>query len=116
MSAPSQDQITTDLEGAAAILQAHPETVRSQAAAGIIPGRKVGRAWVFIVQDLLDFIRQGYSGPALGQRGPQEEPHQWNSNREEKTASITAVSRPQVGAEYLKVVELATTGRRRNTP
>ncbi|MBV8271643.1 MAG: helix-turn-helix domain-containing protein [Cupriavidus sp.] len=38
---------TIDLAAAAEILGAHPETVRLKAKAGLIPGRKVGKRWVF---------------------------------------------------------------------
>lgn len=51
---------TLDLTQAAALLRAHPETVRAGAAAGTIPGAKVGRAWVFIQADLLDYLRNQY--------------------------------------------------------
>jgi hypothetical protein len=34
-------------------------TVAEMARARKIPGRKVGRAWVFVTADLLDFVRQG---------------------------------------------------------
>ena len=55
---------TLDLHQAAALLRAHPETVRAGAAAGSIPGAKVGRAWVFIEADLLDYLRQHYKTKA----------------------------------------------------
>jgi excisionase family DNA binding protein len=50
---------TCGLERAAEVLHAHPSTVRELAKAGKIPGRKVGRAWVFVEADLLEFVREG---------------------------------------------------------
>ena len=41
------DIATVDLLGAAAMLGAHPETVRLKAKAGELPGRKVGKRWIF---------------------------------------------------------------------
>ncbi|WP_269503770.1 helix-turn-helix domain-containing protein [Burkholderia sp. IMCC1007] len=38
---------TIDLAQAAALLGAHPETVRLKAKAGDVPGRKVGKRWMF---------------------------------------------------------------------
>ncbi|MGZ7238361.1 helix-turn-helix domain-containing protein, partial [Streptococcus pyogenes] len=35
------------VEGAAALLGAHPETIRLKARAGQLPGRKVGKRWIF---------------------------------------------------------------------
>src|SRR6185312_1874663 len=48
---------TCGLERAAQILRVHPSTARELAKARKIPGRKVGRAWVFVEADLLDFLR-----------------------------------------------------------
>lgn len=38
---------TVNLEQTAALLGAHPETVRLEAKAGELPGRKVGKRWMF---------------------------------------------------------------------
>ncbi|WP_257757068.1 helix-turn-helix domain-containing protein [Burkholderia glumae] len=38
---------TINLEQAAALLGAHPETVRLKVKAGDVPGRKVGKRWMF---------------------------------------------------------------------
>ncbi|MGC8529627.1 MAG: helix-turn-helix domain-containing protein [Leptospirillia bacterium] len=49
------------LPQAAAFLQFHPNWVRKEAKAGRIPGRKIGREWRFLEEDLVVFIRSGYS-------------------------------------------------------
>jgi excisionase family DNA binding protein len=54
---------TLGLVEAAAFLRTHPETLRQLARAGRIPGSKVGRAWVFIEEDLVEYVRSLYSQP-----------------------------------------------------
>jgi Helix-turn-helix domain len=58
---------TLSLREAAAFLHMHPEEVRTRAKRGIIPGAKVGRCWVFIEDDLAEFVRSLYpvKRPAL---------------------------------------------------
>jgi len=48
---------------AAAFLKMHPEELRRRAKLGVIPGAKAGRAWVFIEDDLADYIRSLYASP-----------------------------------------------------
>jgi excisionase family DNA binding protein len=48
---------------AAAFLKVHPEELRRRAKAGLIPGAKVGRAWVFLQDDLAAYLRSLYSRP-----------------------------------------------------
>jgi excisionase family DNA binding protein len=52
---------TFDLPEAAAFLRCHPEELRRRAKAGQIPGAKVGRAWVFLEDDLAAYLRSLYS-------------------------------------------------------
>lgn len=52
---------TLDLNGAAECLKCDPETVRGLAASGEIPAAKVGRAWVFVDVDLIEWIRSKYT-------------------------------------------------------
>ncbi len=54
---------TFDLGEAAAFLRCHPQELRARAKAGKIPGAKVGRAWVFIEDDLAEHIRSRYPVP-----------------------------------------------------
>src|SRR5476651_2227829 len=54
---------TLGLIEAAAFLRVHPEELRRRAKSGRIPGAKVGRAWVFLQEDLADFLRSLYSQP-----------------------------------------------------
>jgi len=41
----------------------HPEEVRRRAKMGVIPGAKAGRAWVFLEDDLADWLRSLYAKP-----------------------------------------------------
>jgi len=48
------------LPEAAEFLKMHPEEVRRRTKAGLIPGAKAGRAWVFLEVDLADWLRSLY--------------------------------------------------------
>ena len=52
---------TLNLQQAAAFLHVHPETLRQAARCGRIPGAKVGRAWVFLEEDLAAYVRSLYA-------------------------------------------------------
>lgn len=49
-----------DLIDAAAFLGVHPDTLRERAAAGEIPGAKIGKEWRFLEADLVDYFRSHY--------------------------------------------------------
>jgi excisionase family DNA binding protein len=49
---------TLDLTEAASILKVHENTVMELVGDGIIPGAKIGRAWVFLDDDLLDYVKR----------------------------------------------------------
>ena len=51
---------TIDLIEAAAFLRLHPHTLEAKARAGVIPGAKPGKCWVFIDVDLADWLRGQY--------------------------------------------------------
>ena len=55
---------TLDLQEAATFLWMNPETLRQKTKAGIIPGAKPGKSWVYVEEDLIDFIRSQYTVPA----------------------------------------------------
>ena len=48
---------TFGLEQAACFLHVNKCTARELAASGKLPGAKIGRAWVFLEQDLIDWLR-----------------------------------------------------------
>ncbi|WP_369408007.1 helix-turn-helix domain-containing protein [Thiocystis violacea] len=55
---------TLDLTEASAFLRMHPETLRRLAAAGEIPSAKPGKHWVFIDEDLANWLRSRYAETA----------------------------------------------------
>lgn len=57
----SESLKTLTLSQAAELLKCNPETVRRLAQARKIPSAKLGRKWVFIQQDLAQFLRNQYS-------------------------------------------------------
>jgi hypothetical protein len=54
---------TLGLKEAAAFVRCHPEELRRRVKAGIVPGAKVGRAWVFLEDDLAAYLRSFYAVP-----------------------------------------------------
>ena len=52
---------TLTLSEAAHFLKVHPDWLRKEAKAGRIPGRKIGRIWRFIEEDLVVWLRSGYA-------------------------------------------------------
>ncbi len=49
---------TLSLEETARFLKIHTETVSRLAKTGELPGAKLGRAWVFLEEDLVDYLRE----------------------------------------------------------
>lgn len=49
---------TLDITEAAEMLKVHENTVMELVGSGIIPGAKIGRAWVFIDDDLFAYVRK----------------------------------------------------------
>jgi hypothetical protein len=52
---------TMDLNEAAAFLRMNPEVLRQKAQAGEVPGAKPGKRWVFLEEDLVQYIRSQYA-------------------------------------------------------
>lgn len=50
-----------NVKEAAKLLHVHEETARELARTGKVPAAKMGRAWIFVKQDLLDTIRSRYT-------------------------------------------------------
>ena len=51
---------TLTVDEACALLKIHRDTLYQRAKAGLIPGAKIGKSWVFIEEDLINFIRGKY--------------------------------------------------------
>ncbi|WP_081470802.1 helix-turn-helix domain-containing protein [Methylomonas methanica] len=52
---------TLNLTKAAELLKMHPVTLQGKAKSGQIPGAKPGKCWVFVEEDLIDYIRSQYT-------------------------------------------------------
>ncbi|MRD73631.1 helix-turn-helix domain-containing protein [Rhodocyclus tenuis] len=105
---------TLTLSEAAEFLKMHPEEVRRRAKAGLIPGAKAGRAWVFIDLDLADWLRALYRAPrqALQMAFRKEiEPCHFTN---EAALGGSMLSRP-AGNEYADLLGLKPKPSRRNT-
>lgn len=48
---------TMDINECADFLKVHPATAQILAAAGALPGAKIGRSWVFLEDDLIEYLR-----------------------------------------------------------
>lgn len=55
---------TCGVNEARKLLRVSVSTLLRRARAGIVPGAKIGREWVFIRDDLLQIVRQNYKKPA----------------------------------------------------
>lgn len=49
---------TLNLEETARFLKVHIETVGRLAKTGQLPGAKIGRSWVFLEEDLIEYLRE----------------------------------------------------------
>jgi hypothetical protein len=54
---------TLDLLKAAEFLKLNPESLRRMVKAGLVPGRKVGRGWLFVQEHLADWVSGRYPEP-----------------------------------------------------
>ena len=66
MKMPEVDEVLTT-EEAADLLRVSTKTILGLASRGMLPGRKVGRAWRFLRSDLVAYVhggrRQGVAAP-----------------------------------------------------
>src|ERR1017187_6447676 len=56
---------TLSLQRAAAFLFMSPSTLRKRAAAGRVPGHKPGKAWVFLLDDLVSHLKASRPCPSI---------------------------------------------------
>ncbi|MET0015035.1 MAG: helix-turn-helix domain-containing protein [Sedimenticola sp.] len=87
---------------AAAFLRMAPETLRRKARSGEVPAAKPGKQWIFIVEDLIQFVRSQYNTKSQhilsSEINTKEYP--WNSSQEARKASITPISQRRTEREY----------------
>jgi hypothetical protein len=100
---------TLTMKEAAAFLKIHPETLRKMKQ---IQRARIGRAFVFIEDDLLAYLRSQYEPQAQGE----QEGLKCSNLRNEKTARIGGLrEQQQVGNEYASLLGLPTGERLTNT-
>ncbi len=105
---------TLDLEQAARFLKLHPEELRRRAKAGRVPAAKVGKCWVFIKDDLADYLRSLYAANWQALQvmlGKEIDPcHLSNAAR-----SGGSTYSPPMGNEYAALLEPKRKSSRRST-
>lgn len=97
---------TLTLNEAAEFLKIHPVTLLEKANSGEIPGAKIGKRWVFVKVDLVEYIRSKYLRRALqGEHVEESICHSSNA----KTHRIGgSSSRPAVDRRYSEALGLPT--------
>ncbi|WP_338152893.1 helix-turn-helix domain-containing protein [Burkholderia seminalis] len=106
---------TVDLSGAAALLGAHPETVRLKAKAGALPGRKVGKRWIFSIVALQRYLA-GEWLPRVTQNNQQEEANPCRSTSGKPARTGNTSCTPLVAERrYREALAPATKRRPRNS-
>lgn len=84
---------TLTVEQAAELLHIHPVTLLNKVRTGQIPGAKVGKRWVFVDVDLVEYLRAQY--PARVVQGEHEEVSACHS--------INVRTRPSGGSRFTTV-------------
>nr|WP_232441729.1 helix-turn-helix domain-containing protein [Burkholderia ubonensis] len=106
---------TIDLIAAAALLGAHPETVRLKAKAGALPGRKVGKRWMFSIVALQRYLA-GEWLPRVVQGDQQEEVESCRStNGRPARTGNTSCTPLEAERRYREALAPATKSRPRNS-
>jgi excisionase family DNA binding protein len=105
---------TLSLKQAAAFLQMSQSTLRDKVKAGLVPGAKPGKQWVFLEDDLVAYIRSLYAGvgqtPLSGSSEEKSLCHYTNA-----VIPGGYVSRHPVAAKYADLLELPTNEKPRST-
>ncbi|WP_408406118.1 helix-turn-helix domain-containing protein [Paraburkholderia sediminicola] len=106
---------TVDLVQAAAMLGAHPETVRLKAKAGDLPGRKVGKRWIFSTVALERYLA-GEWIPRVVQGDQAKEIQPCRSlNVVQVPTGITSCTRLEADKHYKAALAPRTKRKRRNS-
>ena len=101
---------TLDLEQASVLLKLHPQTILQKARAGLLPAAKLGKCWVFVEQDLIDWIRSQYTRPRqnVGQG-------ESTCSLKDQTANSGGIALPlQTAQQYANLLKPMTNAKRRS--
>jgi hypothetical protein len=104
---------TLTLQEAADFLKIHPVTLLEKANAGIVPGAKIGKRWVFVTIDLIEHIRSQYPRRAL--QGEHERNITCHSSNARTPHIGGSNSRPAVDRQYSEALGLPTSNSHRST-
>ena len=100
---------TFDLKEAADFLKIHKETLRQIARKNKIRGAKVGRGWVFLEEELVNYITSQYSTDGgLRLVANTGEQNKWQSTSRARATTGTSISQVQMGDEYANLLGLKT--------
>lgn len=105
--------MTLTLEQAAAILRMHKVTVRNKARAGELPAAKVGKRWLFLEVDLINWLRLQYSSLAL--QGDKTTEIKLCHSTSVKTVPNGGLRLPSTEDEYKKALGLTINKPPKNT-
>jgi excisionase family DNA binding protein len=103
---------TLTLQQAATLLHMSAEALRRKVRAGVIPGAKPGRRWVFVEADLLAYLRTLYASPRHATQGHNARVSSWPYTN--VAASGGSVGPTQTDAEYNEALGLGKNRRRRS--
>lgn len=73
-AAVTKTEETLDIAEAALLLRAEDSTVMAYARSGELPGARIGKAWVFLREDVLSFLRQKIASETDERRRKQSVP------------------------------------------
>jgi excisionase family DNA binding protein len=92
---------TYSLQETAKLLHMHPETVRQLATSGRLPASKPGKRWVFLEDDILQYIRSRQTARATVTGGKL-------CRYDAAVTPGTSTSKTQVDPEYAELLGLQT--------
>jgi excisionase family DNA binding protein len=98
--------LTFTLQQAADYLKLHPVTLSEKARTGEIPGAKLGKRWVFLEIDLIEYLRSQYPRRAL--QGEHERSITCHSSNAKTHHFGGSSSRLAMDDAYSKVLGLKT--------
>ncbi len=104
-----------DLQQAADFLNMHPDSLQRKAAAGEIPGAKIGKHWVFINIHLAQMISDQYaSNQQKRESADGKENEKWHLKKDLGVGG-TSISQPPMDKEYENLLGLETSSKHKNT-
>ena len=103
---------TLNLDHAAAFLHISPAVLRQKAKRGEVKGAKPGKRWVFLEDDLVEYLRSLYAGAGQAPSSGCKEDTLWHSTNAAKPGG--SASRTPAGSEYAALLGLKTGKRPRS--